>query len=315
MRIEAIKAGKNNLVEKVYYKKKIFIYKKYLKNDANGINYSRYKSETSFINLLSNKNIKNLPKILATDSNNQENLFNFIKGSKINVIRKKDILQCISFIKKINSKISKKELLNFKMATEACVSIADHIKTAERRILMLSRFSKDYGIYKKAKIFINKDLKTTLKIVKRNIQKLYTKKQIYMKLKKKDLILSPSDFGFHNIVKKKQKLYFFDFEYSGVDDPVKLICDYICQPDYKINNTQRNFFYKNILKIFNNKKQIEKRFKAVINIHRIKWCCVILSEVLNDKYLQRRQFARTNINLIKCFYKAKNYYGLYLKKI
>ena len=73
-------------------------------------------------------------------------------------------------------------------------------------------------------------------VVKRNIQKLYTKKQIYMKLKKKDLILSPSDFGFHNIVKKKQKLYFFDFEYSGVDDPVKLICDYICQPDYKINN-------------------------------------------------------------------------------
>ena len=55
MRIETVESGKNNLVEKVYYKKKIFIYKKYLKTSGNGINYSRYKSETSFINLLSKK--------------------------------------------------------------------------------------------------------------------------------------------------------------------------------------------------------------------------------------------------------------------
>ena len=43
--------------------------------------------------------------------------------------------------------------------------------------------------------------------------------------------MSPSDFGFHNVIKKDDFLYFIDFEYAGLDDPVKLICDFYCQPD------------------------------------------------------------------------------------
>ena len=314
MIIETIVAGKNNLVEKIFYKKKIFIYKKYLKDQGNGINYSRYKSETSFINLLTSKNIKNLPLILATDPYSQENLFNFINGKKVKKITKKDIRQCINFIKKINFQISNKKISNFKMATEACISIDDHIKTAERRILMLSKFPKNYGIYKKTKKFINQELKEAFTISKNNIYQLFSKNEINEKLKEKELILSPSDFGFHNIIKKNSKLYFFDFEYAGKDDPVKLMSDYICQPDYKLNISQINFFYRNILKMFKNKKKINKRFQAVINIHRIKWCCVILSEILSKQYFKRRKFAKSNINLAKCFYKAKKYYNAHLKK-
>ena len=55
------------------------------------------------------------------------------------------------------------------------------------------------------------------------------------------LILSPSDFGFHNIVKNKKKLYFLDFEYSGFDDPLKLLSDFyvirIIRSPEKINNS------------------------------------------------------------------------------
>tara|TARA_Y100000590_G_C15480394_1_gene923762 strand:- start:710 stop:946 length:237 start_codon:yes stop_codon:yes gene_type:complete len=66
--------------------------------------------------------------------------------------------------------------------------------------------------------------------------------------------------------------------------------------------------------MFKNKKKINKRFQAVINIHRIKWCCVILSEILSKQYFKRRKFAKSNINLAKCFYKAKKYYNAHLKK-
>ena len=57
MKIEIIRSGRNNLVSKIYYKKKMYVYKKYLKSDGNGIKYSRYDSETSFINLLRKKRI------------------------------------------------------------------------------------------------------------------------------------------------------------------------------------------------------------------------------------------------------------------
>ena len=61
--------------------------------------------------------------------------------------------------------------------------------------------------------------------------------------------MSPSDFGFHNVIKKKKKLFFFDFEYAGMDDPVKLISDFICQPDHKLSKKQRYLFYNNILNL------------------------------------------------------------------
>ena len=315
MKIKIIESGKNNLVIKIYYKKKIYIYKKYLKNEGNGIKYSRYDSETSFLNLLKKKKIKNLPTIIATNSSTQVNVFNYIEGRKINKITKKDILQCVFFIRKINQDIFKNKFINFKRATEACLSIDNHIKTAERRISMLSKFSKNHGVYKKASFFVSNTLSKKLNEIKENIFKSLTKRETAKKLNKRDLILSPSDFGFHNVIKKNKKLFFFDFEYAGMDDPVKLISDFICQPDYQLSKNQSSFFYKSILKIFPKKHKIEKRLKAVIYIHRIKWCCVILSEVLSKKYFERRKFARSNININKCYYKAKKYYNQHLKQI
>ena len=99
-----------------------------------------------------------------------------------------------------------------------------------------------------------------------------------------------------------------------MDDPAKLISDFICQPDHKLSKKQRYFFYNNILKIFPQSDEIEKRFRAVFYIHRIKWCCVILSEILNTDYFERRKFARSRTNVRKCLDKAKRYYNQYLKK-
>ena len=52
---------------------------------------------------------------------------------------------------------------------------------------------------------------------------------------KKRLVLNPSDFGFHNTLKKKNKLFFLDFEYFGWDDPVKLTADFIWHPSHSLN--------------------------------------------------------------------------------
>ena len=42
-----------------------------------------------------------------------------------------------------------------------------------------------------------------------------------------DKCLSPSDFGFHNVIVEKDKiLRFIDFEYAGWDDPAKMVSDF-----------------------------------------------------------------------------------------
>ena len=75
-------------------------------------------------------------------------------------------------------------------------------------------------------------------------------KESYKKILIKNLILSPSDFGFHNSLFRNNKLFFFDFEYAGWDDPIKLMCDFILNPDYKISSKNEIFFIEKFKKIF-----------------------------------------------------------------
>ena len=59
-------------------------------------------------------------------------------------------------------------------------------------------------------------------------------------IKNKLEILSPSDFGFHNSLKtKKDQIIFFDFEYFGKDDPVKLAADFLLHPGMTLNLQQK----------------------------------------------------------------------------
>ena len=38
--------------------------------------------------------------------------------------------------------------------------------------------------------------------------------------------MSPSDFGLQNTLFTKNKLFFIDFEYAGLDDPAKCLLDF-----------------------------------------------------------------------------------------
>jgi len=47
--------------------------------------------------------------------------------------------------------------------------------------------------------------------------------------------ISPSDFGFHNaLMTDESDLSFFDFEYAGWDDSVKMFYNLFCQPDIPV---------------------------------------------------------------------------------
>ena len=86
--------------------------------------------------------------------------------------------------------------------------------------------------------------------LKDTLEKKYSKKKLKKKLSKNEIIVSPSDFGFHNIIKIKKKLFFIDFEYGGLDDPIKLLCDFLCNPDYKITKADQEYFKKKYFKLF-----------------------------------------------------------------
>ena len=52
--------------------------------------------------------------------------------------------------------------------------------------------------------------------------------------------LSPSDFGAHNAIRRKNCLVFFDFEYSGFDSGINLLGDILAQPDTHLSEEAIN---------------------------------------------------------------------------
>jgi hypothetical protein len=97
-----------------------------------------------------------------------------------------------------------------------------------------------------------------------------------------DCCISPSDFGFHNAISSTVGVKFFDFEFSGWDDPTKAALDFILQPRVPVKQG-----LSPLLASLNVKQShfLKKRYEALTPILRLKWSCIILS-VLNPVRLR-----------------------------
>ena len=109
------------------------------------------------------------------------------------------------------------------------------------------------------------------------------------------MILSPSDFGFHNCIKKKQdSLYFLDFEYFGWDDPVKLTSDFLWHPAMNLSSNNKRDWILAMKNLFSEDNYFEQRLKMAMPIFGLRWSLIMLNEFF-PKILSKRKSA-SNIN-------------------
>ena len=113
------------------------------------------------------------------------------------------------------------------------------------------------------------------------------------------VILSPCDFHFENIIFSKS-IIFIDFEYSGLDDPAKLYSVFFLQPNYLI---KKKLFLSCIDKILFLKKKrlIKKRILFLMPIIYLRWALILLNN-----------FSKKQLNKsIKYLREREEYYNLY----
>ncbi|MBN2139894.1 MAG: hypothetical protein JW718_02705 [Desulfovibrionaceae bacterium] len=100
--------------------------------------------------------------------------------------------------------------------------------------------------------------------------------------------LSPSDFGFHNALRRPDRsLCFLDFEYFGRDDPAKTLCDFVQHPAMGLERGLRRRFTRRFLKGLDS-PGLAKRAKAFFPLYRIKWCLILLNEFVRQDRARRR---------------------------
>ena len=94
----------------------------------------------------------------------------------------------------------------------------------------------------------------------------------------KELIFSPSDFGFHNILKDDSGiLFFFDFEYSGWDDSAKLLADFFHHPGQEISWEYKWELLDRIAVRRKKDPNFLNRWSTVIDLIGLEWVLIILN--------------------------------------
>ncbi|MBI4061657.1 MAG: hypothetical protein HY403_09530 [Elusimicrobia bacterium] len=111
------------------------------------------------------------------------------------------------------------------------------------------------------------------------------------KLPRSRMILSPSDFGFHNAVEgPDKKLRFVDFEYFGWDDPAKLAADFAYHAGQKVAPALKRRFREGLAKIVPDREDFERRLALVEDLVAFEWVLIVLN-VLSPESLSRRRFS------------------------
>ncbi len=91
--------------------------------------------------------------------------------------------------------------------------------------------------------------------------------------------LSPSDFGFHNALRRADgSLLFLDFEYFGWDDPVKLTADFLLHPGMALDLPLRQRFMAGIGPLFSEDSAFFTRLQRFFPLYGLRWCMILLNE-------------------------------------
>jgi hypothetical protein len=96
--------------------------------------------------------------------------------------------------------------------------------------------------------------------------------------------LSPSDFGFHNAIRRQDgSLAFVDFEYFGWDDPAKTVVDFLLHPGMTLPETLKERFAERFLRAFAFVPGLAARARLVYPLFGLKWCLILLNDFLPDR--------------------------------
>jgi len=290
--VSALQGG-NNRVYKVIVGPKKYIIKKYFRsvNDER----DRLQTEYRFINYAKSCKVKEIPQFFHCDLKNDMVFYEYVEGDKLKngEVEKEHVQQALAFISAINNcKFSRSgQGSSLSSASEACFSMEEYIKAVDRRMELLSTMDVSDNISKEAEQFITSVMTPAWKTIKRLLNSL---PESGNKLENEEQIISPSDFGFHNaILKNDKQICFIDFEYAGWDDPVKMICDFFCQPEIPVPLIYFEYFIDGVNEIINSGHGLREKVKLLMPLHRIKWCCIMLNDFLKNDG-KRKQFAHFN---------------------
>jgi UDP-glucose 4-epimerase len=287
--LDKVGKGKNSRVYKLRTDNGIYLGKQYFRTAEK--TSERLEKEFSGLQYLAQNNIQTVPKPFYKDEIDDCAVYEYIEGDEIESVSEKDIEQLKQFVQEMIALTAKKPL--FPSAAGSCFCLHDIEKVILQRLDRLLSVKNASNKHTQLHAFLHQTFIphyqeiinwTKKKAKENNIS--YTEP-----LADEYRILSPSDLGFHNAIRKNDgTIIFLDFEYFGYDDPMKLIADLLLHPAMDLTEEQKQEIVFKLMPLFNKDPMLKNRLPLAYNLFSLVWCLIFLNEFLETDY-QRRVFA------------------------
>lgn len=242
--------------------------------------------------LLHRHAIAKVPAPLASDGQRHIAIYEFIEGTPVSSreVAATDLEQVIDFLRTLREIASSGVATAFQPASEACFSIQALFDNLTGRFQALERAAANEPALAE---FLEQSFVPFRLEVEESCRDFCRRHGIDLasEIPRSARTLSPSDFGFHNTLRRANgELVFLDFEYFGWDDPAKTVSDFLLHPGMELRAELKQQFFAGALPVFGTTPQLEERVRAVYPLYALKWCTILLNEFTLD-HGARRSFA------------------------
>lgn len=281
--VEPCGGGANNRVYRIQTRRSTFALKSY---GAAGLDdRDRLGHEFDGLRFLNEAGVgRALPAALAVDRGARCALYEWIDGVKPADHGAAEISAALELLGALHRARGSAKAGDLPVATEAVLRLADLAEQTARRY---ARLADAAASEPELSAFLESELRPELD---RRVARL-NDWDFNAELAREYRTLSPSDFGFHNALRRADgSLGFIDFEYFGWDDPVKLTADFLWHPGMQLDAAERAQFSRGAGALYGGDPAFSSRLTVCFPLYGLRWVLIILNEFLPELWA-RRTFA------------------------
>ncbi len=296
LKVTKLSGGKNSSVKLIELKSNKFVLKQYPAE----VKSERLDVEYKFLSWVNKMGINNVPKAITKNFKYNIGVYSYIEGTQIQRATPAGLNACVKFINELNV-CNLKSPPEIAHAADCFFSYNELLASIQKRFERLFNFENSQC----------EEYRAALRYFLQIFEKLTKKNKEFFKeldryIREMKVIISPSDFGMHNMLQKKNDYFFLDFEYAGYDNALKLICDFACQPRIPIDTQYFEKFVTEINEKITRHNEIFKIVGKFMPIFRLKWSLIILGivnknsfKLVSDEDLTRKQIEKSKTYLFK----------------
>jgi hypothetical protein len=281
-----VRGGRNSRVWHVRSGERAFALKCYPSREEDP--RDRLATEVGALRLMERCGIDVVPRVVGVDCERGYALLTWIDGKDVADVCDADVDAACTFLSAVHDLRTASSAAEQPLAAEACLCGDQIERQIEGRLI---RLRSDAGGERELIDFLDYSFANELIRASRRAHMVAADLVFTAELPQKWRSLIPSDFGFHNAMRRDDgSLTFVDFEYFGWDDPVKLTADILLHPGTPLQLRHRQQFRREAERRYKDDPAFSRRLSAYLPLFGLRWVLILLNEFIPERW-RRRVFA------------------------